>query len=187
MNINNNIEQKYTFDLTFREFFEGLILDQNLREHIINIFKNFQHNYAFWEFPPVDKITMLAVAEFVLVPTTHFGNADSSSFKEHLKKNLDGQIVVFPNLSGDTLLITVNSFPNTKNKSFSDILSFMKSKEVDNNYKHNLLIKIGEEIIKNIQNDKKLFLSTHGHGVPWLHIRLCTKAKYYSYRPYAEM
>ena len=36
------------------------------------------------------------------------------------------------------------------------------------------------------KDHKKLWLSTSGLGVPWVHIRLDTSPKYYTWEPYAN-
>ncbi len=46
-------------------------------------------------------------------------------------------------------------------------------------------ISFGQEMEKRV-SDKPVWLSTAGGGVPWLHVRLDNRPKYYSYRPYRE-
>ena len=42
---------------------------------------------------------------------------------------------------------------------------------------------VGEECIKNI-SEKNIWLSTHGLGIYWLHVRVDTVPKYYHFREY---
>lgn len=166
----------YKFNCTTKIFFEKLISSENFRNEIINIFIDSQFTDVFWEFPQYSANTSNNLAEFMLIESFPFGQADSSSFAEHLKNKEDNQVVIFKNLSGDTKLIAINSH-NTGNQTFCHIMEFMKKTSYEN--KHNLLIKIGKEMIIYTNSTKPVYLSTHGHGVPWLHVRICSKPKYY--------
>ena len=55
--------------------------------------------------------------------------------------------------------------------------------------KHDLLKEIGESMLnilnsQDFQDNENIWLSTHGLGIPWLHIRIDTIPKYYSYKNY---
>lgn len=170
----------YKFQITTIDFFGLLISSESFRNQIIQIFLESKFVNVFWEFPPYSTSTTQNMAEFAFVTTSNFDKANSSSFSEYLKGKKDGEIVMFKNPSGDTDLITINS-SNTNNQTFCHIMEFMTNATYEN--KHNLLKKIGEEMIKhtNGKNAKNpIYLSTHGHGVPWLHVRICNKPKYYS-------
>ena len=166
----------HKFQVTAITFFTLLASNETFRNEIIQIFVASKFNNAFWEFPAYCTSSAQNIAEFVLVETSGFGKADSSSFKEYLANKEDNQTVMFKNLSGDTNLITINS-SNTKNQTFCHIMEFMKNSTYEN--KHKLLKKIGEEMLNHTNGTNPVYLSTHGHGVPWLHIRICVKPKYY--------
>ncbi len=174
----------YKFNVKFDEFFSLLATNENFRNDIINIFKESNFKYAYWEFPPYYNVTSQNLAEFSLIKSSSFGNANSKSFEEHFKGKLDNDIVSFYNLSGDTKLVTINS-TDLKNQTFCHIMEFML--HALHKTKHELLTKIGEEMLKFTNSKNKIYLSTHGHGVPWLHIRICNKPKYYTNSAYADM
>ena len=43
---------------------------------------------------------------------------------------------------------------------------------------------VAMEYVKSINSDHAVWLSTDGTGVPWLHVRLDSIPKYYSYGPF---
>lgn len=174
---------KYEFNVTLKEFYENLVTNEKFRDKIIEIFMESPYENALWEFPPYSATHANNRAEFILMETYSFGNADSSSFSEHFAGKPDGEIVVFNNLSGDTNLISVNS-ADTKNNIFCHIMAFMKRAPAK--LKHNLLIRIGGEMSKYTTSKSNVYLSTHGHGVSWLHVRICSKPKYYAFEEYKK-
>lgn len=99
-------------------------------------------------------------------PTNHL------SFGDYFINKTPGTIISFLNKSKDTQLITLAPV-NDIYKSLSDIMSFMRG--AYSSLKHDLLKNIGREMLKT----NNIYLSTHGHGVPYLHIRMCKSAKYY--------
>jgi hypothetical protein len=56
-----------------------------------------------------------------------------------------------------------------------------------NEQKHELLFNIGESMLKYTNFKNKKYLSTHGKGVPWLHVRICDSPKYYSFEKYKSL
>jgi len=97
---------------------------------------------------------------------------DFSSFEEYFK---DEYILSFPNKSGDCLLIV--PIPEPCSKNFTTIKDF-----IDNaSYGHQILFwkKVAEEIKKKLKTTEKIYVSTHGLGVPYFHLRLDIYPKYY--------
>ena len=172
----------YQFSMSMYDFFNSLVNNEIFRNEIIQIFKKSKFENVYWEFPPYYKTTTQSKAQFVFMSTSSFGKADSENFKEHLSNRETGEIVVFNNLSGDTKLISIASKNN--NDMFCHIMQFMKN--APSEYKHNLLIKIGCEMLKYSNSTSPIYLSTHGHGVSWLHIRICNRPKYYTYKEYTK-
>jgi hypothetical protein len=95
---------------------------------------------------------------------------DYSNFKDYIDNK---KCVSFKNLDKTCQLV----IPPNKNKNFTNIYLFYKnSTETE---KKDLWKKVAIEITKNIKLNKKIWISTHGHGVAWLHIRLCKTPTYY--------
>lgn len=93
----------------------------------------------------------------------------SSKFKKKYK-----YVVSFPNLSGDTILVV--PIPK-RNKNFSSLYIF--NKNASNTQKKIFWKKVAEIAIKEQKKHGKVWISTHGLGVAWLHVRISTSPKYY--------
>ena len=95
-----------------------------------------------------------------------------SAFKKYFKGN---KIVIsFPNLSGDTTLVV--PIPK-KNKNFATIKDFVNNASLKQ--QSDLWKCVSREIRKSLQHTDRVWVSTHGLGVPYLHVRICNKPKYY--------
>jgi hypothetical protein len=98
--------------------------------------------------------------------------SDYSSFSEYINKSKNQYAISFYNKSKDTLLIIPIPY-NEKEyitiKDFIDNAPIIQQKE---------FWKFASEEIKNILK-KEIYISTHGLGVSYFHLRLCNSAKYY--------
>jgi hypothetical protein len=181
---NANYMTKYKFNESFKEQMIKLATSEEYRESIINIFIESEYDNCLWEFPRIGTDTINNMAEFVLIKSQPFPHADKSAFKDNFDKYSD--ISVFRNISGDTLLISPN--PNMLDfyhkEQCGHVMSFMKYGNVEQ--KHALLKNIGIQMLKLVNSGQSIYLSTHGYGVPWLHMRLCDKPKYYKNKQYLE-
>jgi len=102
-------------------------------------------------------------------------NQDYTLFLDYIKKSKNKYVTSFNNLSGKTRLVI--PIPK-KNKNFSTLNEFCK-----NASKTQQIIfwkKVALEIKRYKKNNEKVYLSTHGLGVPYLHIRIENTPKYYS-------
>ena len=166
--------ERYIFNVNFESFFQLLTLNDQFIAIIINIFKNSNFQNVYWQFPLYSDKTKLNQAYFDLISTSRFNIANPSAFSNQFIGKLHGEIIVFENISGDTDLISIVPTKNHNiNSTFSDIMNFMKNGEYS--LQLNMLKKIGSEM----RYRKHCYLSTHGKGVDWLHIRMCNSPKYY--------
>jgi hypothetical protein len=91
---------------------------------------------------------------------------------------------VFPNLSGDATLIVPRQMSNADG--YGHIASFVQ--RAPREQKHALLQTLSREIDKRLAASIDHFwVSTSGLGVPWVHVRLDERPKYYQYEPYRQM
>ena len=105
------------------------------------------------------------------------------AFLKHTKKCLD-RVVSFPNLGNDALLIVpCNEVPDSPNI-YMHVANFVRMAPDDQ-------IKIfWREVVHQMsrrlkaKRGKRLWLSTCGLGIFYLHVRLDNSPKYYSYLPY---
>lgn len=60
------------------------------------------------------------------------------------------------------------------------------AKSAPRRLRHDVLRVLGDAVHEKI-SDAPLWVSTNGAGVAWLHVRLDSTPKYYSYRPYTKL
>ena len=97
---------------------------------------------------------------------------DLKTFSKHFQKNK--YAVSFPNLSGDTILVV----PQPRSgKKFTNIYHFMKNaSQIQQKELWKLVARETRKMLKKYDN---IWVSSHGLGVDYLHIRICSYPKYY--------
>ena len=102
---------------------------------------------------------------------------DYSSFQKYIdeyKKNLKKNVVSFSNLGGDTGLII--PIPR-KERDYTTIKDFIDNASISQ--QKIFWKKVASEIKKILKNNEKIYISTHGLGVSYFHLRLDKYPKYY--------
>lgn len=99
---------------------------------------------------------------------------DYKLFNEYIIKSKNKYATSFYNLSKSTKLVI--PMPR-KNKNFSTLNNFCKN--ASKTHQQQFWKLVSNEIVKYKKNNKKVFISTHGLGVPYLHIRIESNPKYY--------
>ena len=112
------------------------------------------------------------------------------AFQEHFN-SCDKDVVTFQNLGRDAFLVV--PCPSTQNQAsretlnmYGHLASFMALNR-NVTHLHNFWIKVAETFdarISQLSGDKPIWVSTCGTGVYWLHVRLDSRPKYYSYQKY---
>jgi len=99
---------------------------------------------------------------------------DYSSFDSYIKSSKNKYVTSFQNLGGDSILII--PIPR-KSKNFTTIKDFIDNASITQQIK---FWKYAGSIIETIlQTNDKIYISTHGLGVPYFHLRLDKHPKYY--------
>lgn len=98
--------------------------------------------------------------------------ADASVFKAHMKKTPTS----FMSLGGTLLVI-----PPDTGKNFSHLGTFNKYSSAAE--KRALWKKVAIELERKLKRGETVYVSTHGTGVSWLHVRLASKPLYYVTKP----
>lgn len=153
--------------------------NEEFRSHFISILRDCPFTAYRWETPPVTRDTINREFEFVLVNSPELLCApDTMTFSKQFAKADDG-IVVFENLGKDAVLIV--PAPGARTSSFGHLAAFIRSaKDVQI---HALWRYVGKTL-ESIVTDSPIWLNTAGGGVAWLHVRLDSRPKYYTYMPY---
>lgn len=153
-------------DDTFRRFFIDLLRDSPFP------------CYRF-ETPPLTRDNADRDFELVLVDSPEIDlRPDSRDFDAHFER-LPGDVVVFPNLGGDATMVVPRPLPGVPG--YAHIAGFSSHAPVEQQL---LLWRIvGETVLREL-GAAPLWLNTAGGGVPWLHVRLDSRPKYYVFDHY---
>ena len=158
-------------DKTFRAFFNRTLADAPYRAYL-------------WETPPVTAGNSNRPFEFVLVDSPRLAGSapDPQAFANQFAATRPGEgVAVFPNLGGDALLIAPTA--QAPDKSYPHLAAFVRSAPDDQ--QHAFWRTIGTTLADRLGRDP-LWLSTNGLGVAWLHARLDSRPKYYTFEPYLK-
>ncbi len=135
-----------------------------------------------WETPGLVSSSLAAPFECVLVADDGLRRrADSSSFEHHFDES--GGIVRFHNLGGDAELI-VPGPTRDKGNDYAHFGDFLRTAPTAQT--RNLWRTVAAAVTDRV-GMKPMWLSTAGAGVPWLHVRLDDRPKYYAHRPYRDI
>jgi len=160
-------------DETFREFF--------IAELAATPFVAF-----FWEMPPIRQGLLDFDYEYVVLRGDGLERLrpNPDAFAEQLDAMAaTNSVVAFRNLGGDALLVAPKQIAGPD--AYGHIAAFVRSAPL--RQRHELLQTLGDAIHRRLQeSDKRIWVSTSGLGVPWVHVRLDIYAKYYNYEPYAN-
>ena len=157
-------------DTVFRSFFIALLADAPYA--------------AFrWETPPMTAASMGRPFEFVLLDSPELGGQpDPDAFAKHFGGSAGSKDVVsFPNLNSDAILVVPR--PLCPLSAYGHLAAFVR--DAPNEQKHSLWKLVGELMERRL-GPRPVWLSTAGAGVPWLHVRLDQRPKYYGHAPYRE-
>jgi hypothetical protein len=152
------------------------------RRYFISILAEAPFPAYFWETPPIAGTTMDRDFEFVLVDSHHLGDvqADQQAFANHFSAaESNTPVLEFSNLGGDATLVVPRPLGSVS--AYPHIGSFSKLAPEDQ--QHQLWQCVGAAISRRL-GPQPLWVSTSGLGVYWLHIRIDSAPKYYTYAPY---
>jgi len=99
---------------------------------------------------------------------------DSSQFQKYIELSKNKYVTSFSNISGDSVLIIPIL---KKNKNFTTIKDFIDNSCI--NHQKLFWKRVVKEIKKILKDNDKIYVSTHGLGVPYFHLRLDKNPKYY--------
>jgi hypothetical protein len=164
------------------EFLRALASDVDARAQLDRCIAEVRYRAVFFEMPPLVRGRLHAAAKFVLVDTLRLLSMrpDPAAFAEHW--GAPGPSVrCFANLSGDARLVV--PCPEGPVESYVHLAALCRSAAPE---QRDLLWRVvAEQAFAHVeQHAAPLWISTAGLGVGWLHVRLDSRPKYYSHRPY---
>ncbi len=159
-------------DPTFRKFYW-----QSLIEH--------GGKGCLWEHPRLTKASAEETYECAITRTEDFSRFTPTPNRFRAKMNPNTRVSTFPNLGGDSLLIIPNEPGDGTAVNCRDLIAFCRTAPEE--WLQEFWTRVGREALDALaENSPRQFLSTHGFGVLWLHIRLEERGKYYRFRAYAD-
>jgi hypothetical protein len=167
--------------LSFRRFFELLESDHDFADWYSGELAAFEAAAFYWELPPLTSATLDDDAEFVLIEAPGLARfaAEPAPFAEQFERARGEDVIVFPNLGGDAVLVV--PCPQGPDEHYPHLAAFLRG--ALKQQVRALWRRTAREMLRSI-GGRPIWLSTAGGGVAWLHIRLDSRPKYYSYTPY---
>ena len=140
----------------------------------------------YWECPPLSVATRAKPFEFVAVQGRGFAPANPLDFKEHLEGEEEAGAATFANLGRDATLVSPTGDPvmdpGPGRAAYGHIAAFVRG--APEGQQVALWQAVGAALATS--GSQPVWLSTEGSGVPWLHVRLDSRPKYYHHRPYTQ-
>jgi hypothetical protein len=167
--------------LSFRHFFERLASDEAFTDWFCCTLAEFESAAFYWELPPVTQSSIDEDTEFVLIeaPVLEGMPVERAPFAAYFDEAPGEDVIVFPNLGGDAVLVV--PCPRGPDEHYPHLAAFLRN--APQQQVRALWRKTAREMLQSI-GERPVWLSTAGGGVAWLHIRLDSRPKYYSYAPY---
>jgi hypothetical protein len=165
---------------TFAEVLHGWQNDAAFRSLFNDLLSNSSFSAFRWETPAVTSDTITRPFEFVLLDSPGLARRpDPNAFADHFRGSNEGDVVVFPNLGGDAIMVVPR--PVAAPSAYGHFAAFVR--EAPDLQRHALWRSIGDAMVGRL-GVKPVWLSTAGAGVSWLHVRLDDRPKYYGFAPY---
>ncbi len=156
----------------FCSFFSGLLRDM-------------PYTAYFWETPPLVESNACEPFCFVVIDSPQLARVhpDANTFAQHFQSaEPQTDVVSFANLRGDARLVVPR--PVTSAQQYPHLAAFVRSAPEEQQ------CSFWREVARCLEgriNDKRVWLSTAGLGVYWLHMRLDSRPKYYRYGPFKSL
>jgi hypothetical protein len=153
--------------LSFAEVLRRWQNDQEFRSFFMQLLADAPFSAFRWETPPVTAVT-----------------ASRPLIRSPLPSTLTAQeppraSFLFSNLGNDAILVV--PCPSQPRSAYGHLAAFIR--EAPEGQKHALWQRVGQ-IMEQRLGPAPVWLSTAGAGVPWLHVRLDDRPKYYGHDPY---
>lgn len=163
----SEVVEAWQTDAEFRSWFNALLAGLS--------FKAFR-----WETPPVSAPTASRPFEFVVLDSPGLARRpDPDAFVEHFHSQPHSEVLVFPNLGGDAILVV--PCPVAPASAYGHLAAFVR--EAPERQQDALWQAVGDAMARRM-SAKPVWLSTAGAGVSWLHVRLDDRPKYYGFARY---
>ena len=154
------------------------------RDFFIRLLADTPFPAFFWEMPPIRRSATTRFYEFVTIRSDALARMpeDAEAFASKFK-DVTSSVAIFYNLGGDALLVAPRPVSGTA--SYVHLAAFLRTAR--KTQQHALFASLASAIKEELRRTTaRIWISTSGLGVGWLHIRLDSVPKYYQHRPYAD-
>lgn len=164
--------------LSFGEVLRGWREDASFRASFTGVIAEAPFDGLFWETPAWTLEELDAPYEHVLKESAAVASlrADPSAFEARFGA---APITSFENLGGDALLVV--PAPRSSDPSYAHLARFLR--EAPAAQRDALWPAVALAMMERL-GDAPTWLSTSGLGVPWVHVRLDARPKYYTHAAY---
>ena len=153
--------------------------DDAFRCFFIRLLRDSAFECFRFETPPLTPGSADQPFQFVLARSPEIDMAaDERDFRNHFDTRSE-DVVVFDNLGGDAVLVVPRPLPGVPG--YAHLAGFLKY--APPGQQQRLWRTVGETL-HDLLGDSPLWLNTAGGGVPWLHVRIDTRPKYYVFDEY---
>ncbi len=168
--------------VSYAEVIDRWQCDGNFRDFFIGLLAEAPYDAYLWETPPITRVTSTRTFEFVFVESLDLArlSPDPVAFAQHFEAaDIEIGVVSFWNLGGDARLVAPS--PRDSLTTYPHLAAFARA--APSSQQHAFWSAVGANVADTL-SDRPLWLSTNGLGVAWLHVRLDTRPKYYTFQPY---
>lgn len=153
--------------------------DDSFRLMFVDLLKNSPFGCFRFETPPVTGAGVDQPFQFVLIDSPEIDLAPGPDyFQDHFDRQPE-DVLVFDNLGGDATMIVPR--PRDGTPGYAHIAGFVRYAPMEQQL---LLWKTVGETMHGLLGRAPLWLNTAGGGVPWLHVRIDSRPKYYVFDEY---
>lgn len=135
-----------------------------------------------WETPPLSNASADRPFEFVLVNTPGFASrrTDRNTYSKYFTDTeTDNGVISFPNIGKDATLVVPS--PRADDQNYGHLAAFVRG--APRSQVRSLWHVLGRTVQSRLSTSP-MWVSTAGGGVAWLHVRIDSRPKYYSYLQY---
>jgi len=169
--------------LSHEDFVGRLDEDPDLRAQLTQVIRDCPFDAVFWECAPVGAANRQDAFEFVLVDAPALARV--APRPEPFAAHFDGaaSVAVFPSLGRDAVLVA--PAPAGPAGAYPHLSAFLRRAPVE---QVDRLWCVVASAVRDWWDDgaSPMWLSTSGLGVHWLHIRLDSRPKYYTWAAYRK-
>jgi hypothetical protein len=156
--------------------------DPAFRDYLSRLLAAVEYPAFRWELPPLSTSALRRPFEFVAVADQGLEVApEPAVFAGYFEPPADEPVRAVPNLGHTALLVVPR--PIGEPATYAHLARFLRG--APPSQQQALWQCVAANALR-LLGAERLWVSTAGGGVAWLHVRLERRPKYYAYRPYAD-